>query len=417
MRRTLRNPVIAAALTMGALGCTAVGQVASSVDSALYELVPTNPVTGLPMANLVSEQDEVAGARKTWTRLAAAQEGIAVDPPGPRLEQIRRVFGHLVAVAHRSDLPWEVHLIRAPTVNAATPGGGMVFVFEGIFTDGPGGQGFVSPGDDEVAAVLAHEISHVTLMHGAERTTHAIFLKKLRDDPYFSASYSTANEAEADKLSVLYLALAGYDPLAAPRIWQVALLKQGSNPGSYLYDHPLRADRIRLTFEAATRVRQYYRPGVRDPDWESHRANNPLFSHARKLQRQPGAGLLNATAAALELIAKQRAAKDEAHQRKKAAVQTQAYQAGLVRILQTRVDAQGRGLIWMQFQNASQLAVGGLGVTVHYRSRQGAIADDPSCGGQTNIPPGQTVWLTCQYHPVPGADRLQVELRAVTFRQ
>ena len=56
-----------------------------------------------------------------------------------------------------------------------TPGGGMVFVFEGIFTDYPGGQGFLHPRDDELGAVLAHEIAHVTLMHMAERETSKLF--------------------------------------------------------------------------------------------------------------------------------------------------------------------------------------------------------------------------------------------------
>ena len=68
---------------------------------------------------------------------AASSEGIAIDPAGHRLDQIQRVFSNLVAIAHRQQLPWEVHLLRHPMPNAMTPGGGMVFVFEGIFTDYP----------------------------------------------------------------------------------------------------------------------------------------------------------------------------------------------------------------------------------------------------------------------------------------
>ena len=152
--------VAAAALLLPAFGCETVGQVATGVDEALYDFVPTHPVTGRPMANLVPEDREVAMAQNTWHRLASAagSQGIAIDPAGRRLDQVQRVFSDVVAVAHRQHLPWEVHLLRHPMPNAMTPGGGMVFVFEGIFTDYPGGQGFLRPRDDELAAVLAHEI-------------------------------------------------------------------------------------------------------------------------------------------------------------------------------------------------------------------------------------------------------------------
>ena len=47
-------------------------------------------------------------------------EGIAVDPVGPRLDQIHRVFSDLTAVAHRQHLPWEIHLVRHQRVKRDT---------------------------------------------------------------------------------------------------------------------------------------------------------------------------------------------------------------------------------------------------------------------------------------------------------
>ena len=390
----------------------------TGVDQALYEVVPTHPVTGRPMANLVTEDREVAVAQNTWHSLAAAagREGIVIDPAGPRLDQVQRVFSDLVAVAHRRYLPWEVHLLRHPMPNAMTPGGGMVVVFEGIFTDYPSGQGFLRPRDDELAAVLAHEIAHVTLMHMAERETSRLFTDRHEDDPFYSASYSTADEAEADKLSVLYMALAGYDPMAAPRVWQAAHRRYGSDPGVYLYSHPLNVERIRLTAEAASQVWQYYSRRDQNAKSASILHDNPLFPRTAATGREPGAGFVKAVGAALEAATTHRAAKEEAKDRERAALQTPQVQASLVRLLETRLDDQGRQLIWMQFQNEARYDVAALGVTVTYLGQQRAVRQDPNCGGPANIPAGQVVWLACSYYPVQGADSFKVEITDVQFQ-
>lgn len=144
----------------------------TELDQAAYDtssqLAPTHPVYGTPIFNLVPEEQEIAAAKEAWAQIetAAKQAQVAIDPAGERLDQIRIVFQRLVAVAHRQQLPWEVHLLAAKNVNAGTYGGGLVVVFDGLF------GGLVEPGDQaELAAVLAHEVAHVTLLHVPTRTT------------------------------------------------------------------------------------------------------------------------------------------------------------------------------------------------------------------------------------------------------
>ncbi len=264
--------------------------------------------------------------------------------------------------------------------------------------------------------MLAHEIAHVTLMHIAERETSKLFTDRHEDDPFYSAAYSTADEAEADKLSVLYMALAGHDPMAAPRVWREAHRRYGSDPGLYLYSHPLNAQRIQLTAEAAGQVLQYYSRAERNADWAAILHDNPLFPRTAATGRQPGAGFLKAVGAALEAVTRDRAAKEEAEDRERAALQTPQVQATLVRLLETRLDDQGRQLIWMQFQNGARYDVAALGVSVTYLGQQSALAQDPNCGGPASIPAGQTVWLSCNYHRVRGADSFKVEITGVQFR-
>ena len=418
--RTL--PALAAALlvAISLTSCETLNQAMVAVDEALYEMVPTHPVTGRPMANLVSQEQEVAIAQKAWQQVATAagREGISIDPPGRGLDQIRRVFSDLVSIAHRQSLPWEIHVLRHPMPNAMTPGGGMVMFFEGIFTNYPGGKGFVQPRDDEVGAVLAHEIAHVTLMHMAERETSKLFTDRHKDDPFYSASYSTADEAEADKLSVLYMALAGYDPMAAPRVWKEAHRRYGSNPGVYLYSHPLNTQRIQLTAQAASQVFQYYTRGESNGEWATILHDNPLFPRTAATGRKPGAGILKGVGAAVEASTRHRAAKKEAKEREKATYRTPEYQRTLVQLLQVRTgqDAYGRPAAQMQFRNGAQHDVAALGVRVMYMRGGSAIANDPNCGGPAHIPAGQTVWLACQLHNARGADQYKVEITGVQFR-
>ena len=174
-----------------------------------------HPVYGTPVFNVVPEAQEVAQAQQAWAQIEAAARahGITIDPPGERLAQIRTVFDQLVAVAHRQQLPWQAHFLAVDRVNAFTFGGGMVIVFDGLF------GGMVAPqDDDELAAVLAHEIAHVTLLHAPTRQTWTAFgslAVKKTQNAYYRAAYTTEQEAEADRIAALYVALAGFDPMAA----------------------------------------------------------------------------------------------------------------------------------------------------------------------------------------------------------
>jgi len=399
-----------------ALGCESVGTAAKKADEALYKSVPMHPVTGRPIANLVSEQQEVQTAEDQHRQIAALtrSKGIPLDPPSAQLERVQQVFRRLVAVAHRQELPWQVHLIEDPTVNAFTPGGGYVYVFTGLF----GTNGLIVDGsDDELAAVLAHEISHVTMMHMAiARTDQTIWSRSLKD-PYFHAAFSTEQEGEADRLSVLYMALAGYDPQASARVWERADQRLGSDPRkfAYLQDHPLNAQRLAITRQAAGLVASYYEPEKQNPAWRDILADNSLFPRGPEAPAGAGAGVARAIGAATDAMTRHKEATTEAERRKAEYQRTLTKEASQIQLLATRAasDAYGRPVIEMQFHNGAQSSVQALGLRVTYLRGAARIAQDPNCGGQTNIPPGQTVWLSCPAYPVQGATSFQVEVTGV----
>ncbi|MGH7536308.1 MAG: M48 family metallopeptidase, partial [Gemmatimonadales bacterium] len=339
----------AVALAFWTLGCATL----EAVDQAAYESIPVNPVTGALIFNVISEQTEIQQARDAWTQLVAeaVEKGVAVDSPGSRLDRTRDAFGRLVGVAHRPSLPWEVHLVGVPVVNAFTPGGGMVIVFDGLF-----GGLIPAEDDDALAAVLAHEIAHVTLLHVPTRMTWSglgPLVAKHAQDPYYQAAYTTEQEAEADRLGVLYVALAGFDPMAAWRVWEEAHQRWGSSAAQQgsLQDHPLNAERMAGTRAAASLVQQYEVSGAQNPAWETILADNVLFHRAAEVEYSPGAGLGRAIEAGGDTFVKHRQTKRE-EERRKAALQ-QLYQSiQVVRIFEAPTP-DGHVGIFLDIHNGS----------------------------------------------------------------
>jgi len=390
-----------------------------AIDRALYDtsnvLAPTHPVYGTPVLNVVPVEQEIAQAEQRWAQLVAAarREGIAVDPPGPRADQLQAVFKRLVAVAHRPYLPWQVHLVDVPDVNAFTWGGGVVVVLDGLY------GGLVSPAsEDELAAVLAHEIAHVTLLHAPTRQTWvgigSLAVKEARDD-YYQAAYTTEQEAEADRISVLYMALAGYDPMSASRVWDRAHRRSGSNAARYgfLNSHPVDAQRMAATREAAKKVEFYRKPGRQNSDWAAILENNTLYVRTEEHEYQPGEGLLRAVGAAGDTWVKHEKAIKEQERRQRMAA---AYNA--IRIVRAweQPTQDGKVGVFLDVYNGTNATISELAVDLHYLSGQQLLATDESCRRNVKIPPGQTARLGCYKSLVRGSTGVRPEIVDVSWR-
>lgn len=259
------------------LALTACASVDKGMMAVSDSVSSKDPVTGQRQINLVSEEEEISRAEAQTKQLlsAAQQEGVTVD--GAHYEQVSRVFERLVEVAHRKHLPWEIHVLGRDEFQAFTIGGGKVFVFEGLFQPNIGVQT-----DDELAAVLAHEIAHVTARHASEREGKLAITKmtskKLRKDSY-DAAFTTTQEDEADRYSVIYSALAGYDPKAGVAIWSRLHSATGSYTGNMLYDHPLNEDRTRNLQSYGALAEQYFTPGAMNPQHEALLKDNAVFAY------------------------------------------------------------------------------------------------------------------------------------------
>lgn len=221
------------------------------------------PITGREQkVGLSDDQQMQLGLQYFDEFLQQSSTGI-VDS-GPQWEMVREVTGRIVAAAaeHKPDFEWDVALIDDPQANAFCLPGGKMVVYTGILKPAQSAEG--------LATVLGHEVAHAVAEHGAER----IFRQQLTDtavqfaagafadDPVefrniagllgagaqvgLNLPWSREQESEADRIGLIYMARAGYDPRAAVGFWErmEGAAAGQERPPEYLSTHPESATRI-----------------------------------------------------------------------------------------------------------------------------------------------------------------------------
>ena len=116
---------------------------------------------------VLSQQDELSIGRLAAVEVEK-ENPILNDPTVT--DYITRLGGRLVARSARSDIPYTFRVVDSPEINAFALPGGYVYVNRGLIED--------AASEDELAGVLAHEIAHVVLRHGAEQAARANLAQK-----------------------------------------------------------------------------------------------------------------------------------------------------------------------------------------------------------------------------------------------
>jgi len=179
-----------------------------------------NPATGRLGFAVMDEEDEVELGRQLDQEVVKAMGAY----PAPRLQAYVGEVGHgLAAMSERADLPWTFRVVDEPVVNAFALPGGYVYVTRGLLAH--------LDSEAELAAVMAHEIGHVTARHGLDQLRRSraaqrrLFLFRVIDPRArhigliaagtagaLLLRHSREHEHEADDLGLRYLLRAGYDP-------------------------------------------------------------------------------------------------------------------------------------------------------------------------------------------------------------
>jgi len=223
----------------------------------------TAPVTGRKQLMLVPESQAIQASTQAYAEVLAPikKQGKLNDDPAMKA-RVDKITARLVAQAIKyrpetQSWDWQVAVIDDPkTLNAWCMAGGRMAIYSGIITQ-------LSLSDDEIAQVMGHEIAHALAKHTAERMSTAMASEAalqvgamlLGSDSVTSqmtlkaaAAATTVGvqlpnsrqqESEADRIGIELAAKAGYDPHAAPRLWEKMLQATGGKGQSdFLSTHP-----------------------------------------------------------------------------------------------------------------------------------------------------------------------------------
>ncbi len=219
------------------------------------------------MTTLVSSaQVDQQAAQEYAQVLATAQKKGLLNQNPQEVQRVRAVAARLIPQVgvFREDAlkwKWEVNVLTSKDVNAWCMPGGKIAVYTGLIEK-------LKITDDELAAVMGHEIAHALREHARERmgrqmatdtatSVGAIALEiftGIRIDPQLAGTVSNAafvlpnsrqNEQEADFIGVELAARAGYDPRAALTLWQKMGQASSGAPPEWLSTHPSNETRLK----------------------------------------------------------------------------------------------------------------------------------------------------------------------------
>lgn len=295
-------------------------QTLTEIDKGLYETADSftekDRITGLRTLSFEDRQAQIqTGNKYINDYLKEIKENnikINEDVDPAMYERLQNIFARVHSISHFRNEKWEVILVDDNSFNAFVTGGTYIVVFKGLMKE-------VS--DSELAAVLSHEIGHVVANHSFEKRSHRIITligqsNSAKRDSYVAA-FTHEDEREADRIGVLYSALAGFDPYAAHRIWKRKYEESGDLWIGFTHDHPVNSQRSAEVKSVADKVSQYYSEGSINPDFEKLLVENSLWrAKGIEVASGEGGGILAVLEATADSIIKHKKAKAEEERQK-----------------------------------------------------------------------------------------------------
>ena len=258
--------------------------VAALAALLLIAACATVPITGRRQLSIIPDSQMNTMSFQQYDQVMAesqlsqdAEATAMVKRVGRRIQGgVEKYFRQEGLINHLNGYQWEFNLIESDQVNAWCMPGGKVAFYTGILP--------VCEDETGIAVVMGHEVAHAIAKHGGERMSQGLMMQlggmalseALSSKPeetqalYMTAfalgaqygamlPFSRQHESEADHMGLIFMALAGYDPQAAPVFWQRMSDLGGGAPPEFMSTHPSDATRIRELNEHMPEALKYYK--------------------------------------------------------------------------------------------------------------------------------------------------------------
>lgn len=245
------------------------------------------PITGRKQVHLLPESQVVSMSLTAYREFLDTSTVVA---KGSDVTLVNTVAGDISKAVNSvltqegmadrvKEFKWEFHLVESNEVNAWCMPGGKVVVYTGILP--------ITKDANGLAVVLGHEIGHAVAQHGNERISQQLVAQTgfaaldvaMANKPEATRSliltaagvgttvgvllpFSRTQESEADRLGLIFMASAGYDPNTAVAFWQrMAAQAGGKSVPEFLSTHPSDAQRIKdIQTKYLPEALKYYKP-------------------------------------------------------------------------------------------------------------------------------------------------------------
>ncbi len=240
------------------------------------------PITGRRQMKLLPESELITMANAQYKEFLS-QNQVMNDNHAQMVKNVgnkisKAVEKYLKENGHEKRIEgyqWEFNLVKDSLINAWCMPGGKVVFYTGILP--------IAKDHTGIAVVMGHEIAHAIARHGNERMSQAlaiqlggvtlatatsqeseqtqnIFLQSYGlASTLGSLKYSRKHESESDKLGLVFMALAGYNPEAAIDFWERMSAQSGVRPPEILSTHPHGETRIAEIKEYLPEAMKYYK--------------------------------------------------------------------------------------------------------------------------------------------------------------
>lgn len=250
----------------------------------------TVPLTGRTQFNLIGDSEMMSMSFSQYEQVISesrlSQNTAQVQMVKRVGERVKTAVENYLAgenLGHMVDgFAWEFNLIESDELNAWCMPGGKVAFYTGIMP--------VCSNEEGVAVVMGHEVAHALARHGNERMSQALTSQlggvalsvALSNEPQetqqlamaayglgaqFGAllPFSRLHESEADELGLYFMAMAGYNPEAAPQFWQRMSANSGGSVPEFMSTHPSHNTRISNLNSWMPKAREYYQSAQSSP--------------------------------------------------------------------------------------------------------------------------------------------------------
>ncbi len=245
----------------------------------------TVPITGRKQVNLLPEIQLSEMSSAAYSDFL--KENRPLPNRDPRAKQVQDVGVKISAAVNQylknngqgkrvAEFDWTFQTVDDPTVNAWCMPGGRVVFYTGILP--------ICQDETGIAVVMGHEVAHAVARHGNERMSQSMAIQGVgltldvlsSQQPELtrglllqsygigstlgSLRFSRLHETEADRMGLIFMALAGYNPREAPAFWQRMGALGGQKPPEFLSTHPSDDRRSSDLESFMPEALKYYKP-------------------------------------------------------------------------------------------------------------------------------------------------------------